>query len=297
MKYLMILPLALLLSISSFAQDYSGTYTLNTGSGQIILVLEKNESGIYNGSLSGNNTVIKITGQVLNGLLSGRAGDENSPVVFVAGIQNQVLTLTMAEVDLYGNINPATSQVLSFIRSDKSPPSIAQNSGDVIINNTVLSKEQIREIATRYGVEPKAGNYWYDPVSGLYGVSGYPSYGFMFPGHNFGVLQKNASSGNTGVLINGRELPQLEWAVLSYVIGYYIQPGSYWLDSNGNVGYEGNKNPVLNLFVLARQNNYNGKGVGGDNFWSSRFSAGNSNQDNSQGYVSVPGYGPVGYGF
>ncbi|MEZ5148522.1 MAG: hypothetical protein R2759_15995 [Bacteroidales bacterium] len=26
-------------------------------------------------------------------------------------------------------------------------------------------------------------------------------------------------------------------------------------------------------------------------------SAGNSNADNTQGYVSVPGYGPVGYGF
>lgn len=35
----------------------------------------------------------------------------------------------------------------------------------------------------------------------------------------------------------------------------------------------------------------------GDHFWSSRFGAGNYNADNSQGYVNVPDYGPVGYGF
>ena len=33
-----------------------------------------------------------------------------------------------------------------------------------------------------------------------------------------------------------------------------------------------------------------------DNFWSTSFSAGNYNADNTEGYVSVPGYGPVDYG-
>ena len=43
-------------------------------------------------------------------------------------------------------------------------------------------------------------------------------------------------------------------------------------------------------------NNYKGAGSRGDNFWSTCFSAGNSNAQNTQGYVSVPGHGPVGYG-
>jgi hypothetical protein len=119
----------------------------------------------------------------------------------------------------------------------------------------------------------------------------------MYPGHNFGVLSRNASAGNTGVIVNGRELPQLEWAIWSYILGYYVQPGSYWMDATGNVGNEGYNIPVVNLFAAARKNSYSGKGGGGDNFWSSCFGAGNSNADNSQGYVSVPGYGPVGYGF
>jgi hypothetical protein len=45
---------------------------------------------------------------------------------------------------------------------------------------------------------------------------------------------------------------------------------------------------------------YDDTGVGAsgapDQFWSTGFSAGNSNADNSEGYVSVPGYGPVSYG-
>jgi hypothetical protein len=297
MKSYTLFIIALFVMVNMYAQDFSGKYTLNTAAGQVTLVLQKNETGTYTGSLSDNNSVIKLAGQVQNGFLRGKVGEEGSNIVFAAAIQNQVLNFTMAQADLYGNINQSASQVLSFVRSGETASNLTQTSGAVIINNKVLSKEQLRDIVTRYGVEPKAGNYWYDPVSGLYGVTGYPSYGFMYPGHNFGVLSRNASSGNTGVLINGRELPQAEWAVLSYVIGYYVQPGSYWLDSQGNVGNSGNNTPVLNLFVLARQNGYSGKGSGGDNFWSSRFGAGNSNADNTQGYVSVPGYGPVGYGF
>jgi hypothetical protein len=297
MKAFILAHVMLFIVISSYAQDYSGTYTL-TPSGQIILKLVKSDAGTYTGSLSGNNNVFKLSGQVQNGILKGRVGEAvGDNILFVAVMQNQVLTFTMADADLNGNLNPATTQRLTFVKSGETVAASAQNKSDVVINNIVLTRSQLLEIVKRYGVEPKPGNYWYDRVSGLYGVYGYPSFGFMYPGHNFGVLSRNASSGNTGVLINGRELPQLEWAVWSYILGSYIQPGSYWFDSQGNVGYTGNNFAVVNLFTAARKNGYAGKGNGGDNFWSSRFSSGNSNADNSQGYVSVPGYGPVGYGF
>jgi hypothetical protein len=306
MRSIFILILAFTTIFSLNGQDFSGTYEANTASGQIILSLSKNDGGGYTGSLSGNNNSVPVAGQVTNGQLKGKIGDPGSNIIFSAGIKNQVITFTMADADQNGNINQATSQVLTFLRAGSTAPAApqtgnapaaVQNRGDVRINNITLSGEQIRDLVSRYGIEPKPGNYWYDSTSGLFGVYGYPSYGFMYPGHNFGQLSRDASGGNTGVLINGRELPQQEWAIWSYMIGYYVQPGSYWFQSNGNVGYEGNNMPVLNMFVIARQNSYSGKGSGGDNFWSSRFGAGNSNSDNSQGYVSVPGYGPVGYGF
>jgi hypothetical protein len=281
---------------ASYCQDYSGAYTL-TPTGQITLKLVKDPSGTYSGTLSGNNNVFRLTGNVQNGILKGRVGDEATNILFIAGFRDQALIFTMADADASGNLNQTTAQVLTFVRSGVTLSGNSQNSNEVIINNTVLTNVQIQEIVKRYGIAPKPGKYWYDSLSGLYGVYGYPSFGFMYPGHNFGTLSKDASAGNTGVLVNGRELPQLEWAVWSYILGSYIQPGSYWLDSQGNVGYTGYNVAVVNLFAAARKNGYTGKGSGGDNFWSSRFSAGNSNADNSQGYVSVPGYGPVGYGF
>jgi len=58
-----------------------------------------------------------------------------------------------------------------------------------------------------------------------------------------------------------------------------------------NAGVEGGP-ALVNYRTLAAR-----KSQGNDNFWSSRYGAGNSSADGSQGYVSVPGYGPVGYGF
>jgi hypothetical protein len=167
----------------------------------------------------------------------------------------------------------------------------------VVINGLTLSEGQIAELEETYGVRPRPGTYWYDQRSGLYGVVGFPAYGFMYPNHAFGTLSRNASNGDTSVVVNGRELPQSEWAVWSHILGYAIQPGAYWFDHTGNAGYEGNPFPTVNLFAAAQQNGYGPAAGQGDNFWSTRFSAGNFDAGNQRGYVSVPGHGPVGYGF
>ena len=172
----------------------------------------------------------------------------------------------------------------------------AQVTEKVIINGNELSSLQLAQLETRYKVKAQAGNYWYDSESGLYGMVGQAAYGFMYPNHNFGELDRSASNGNTGVLVNGRELPQAEWVVWSQVLGYWIQQGSYWFDSNGNAGYVGNPTPVVNLYSAASQNAYSGNSAEGGGFWSTRFSAGNSYAGNQTGYVSLPGGGVVGYG-
>ena len=281
-------------NVEIYGDEFAGTYsTIDEMTGQkISLDLRANENGTYSGSLNDNYNIIQVVGQLQDGSLKGSVGEGANPLKFEAHNQNQLLIFTVFSQ------NPlADNQVWKFTRSGISDTEYQDKQGKVIINNIPLSEDQIREIISRYGVEPIAGNYWYDSSSGLYGATGYPAYGFMYPGHNFGTLSRNASAGNTNVIINGRELPQIEWAVWSYILGYYIQPGNYWLDSQGNAGYVGYTTPVVNLFVAAQQNAYSGQGSGGDNFWSTRFSAGNSNADNTQGYVSVPGYGPIGYGF
>jgi hypothetical protein len=117
----------------------------------------------------------------------------------------------------------------------------------------------------------------------------------MYAGHDFGPLPEDASAGNTGVYLNGRNLTIAEVAILISVTGVAWQPGRYWFDAQGNVGVDGNPQALGNLYLIARARGVGGGG--GDNFWSSRFSAGNYDSDNKRGYVSVPGIGPVGYGF
>lgn len=188
---------------------------------------------------------------------------------------------------------------------DNGNPAPTEVSGQTIINGIPLTSGQIAQFTQTYGMKPLPGNYWYDNKSGLYGVLGYSSYGFMFPGHNLGTMARNASNGNTGVLVNGRELPQPEWAMWSQMLGSVITPGEYWLDESGNAGNVGNPVPTVNLYTATQNNAYRGSSQGstdygsggGDNFWSSRFSAGNYDSGNQRGYVSVPGYGPIGYGF
>ena len=70
-----------------------------------------------------------------------------------------------------------------------------------------------------------------------------------------GPMPANCSGGGTRVFVNGRELHPQEVAVLSQLGS--VTPGCYWMDSNGNFGYE----PQLgNLYVLARQRNRSRRG-------------------------------------
>ena len=175
------------------------------------------------------------------------------------------------------------------------PVSFPSPNGQVSVNGRVLGEAEVQQMTQIYGVRPLEGHWWYDPISGLYGAQGQPAVGFMYAGHDFGPLAEDASAGTSSTWINGRRLTEFELLQLASITGGMVLPGSFWLDSQGYIGAEGNPTPLANLVSLVQSQS--ASAGGGDNFWSSRFSAGNSNANNTQGYVSVPGYGPVGYGF
>lgn len=186
---------------------------------------------------------------------------------------------------------PAAAAPPAAAKVDGAPQ--AGGSGDVVINGSALTQRHRDEFVQRYGVAPVPGSYWYDARSGLWGLAGQAAAGFLLPGHDFGALRADASSGRTGIFLNGREMPQAEVLVFGALVGP-IAPGRYWLDGTGNYGYEGLAIPAGNLYVMAAASARGGGG--GDNFWSSRFARGNSSADNSMGYVSIPGVGSVTYG-
>lgn len=135
------------------------------------------------------------------------------------------------------------------------------NSRHVFINGMRLSDEQLADLERTYRTHVQDGAYWYDRICGAWGVQGGPTLGFIQAGLALGgSLQTDASNGDTGVFINGRQLHRLD------VIGLQqlgpVLPGRYWVDAMGNVGFEGGM-MFGNLWLLAQQRVANGARDGG----------------------------------
>ncbi len=292
-----------------WSQDFSGSYQLQQDEGAITVKIVQDPKGAITGVMHADGTEYALKGKQQGESATGTLSATDETLRFTARFIKGMLALTLSapsaqpgsqadsETLIFQRTpKPATSQS-SLPTQNKPPPKAMDKPGTVKINGVTLSQDQINGLHQAYGAKPLPGNYWYDAKSGLYGVIGFQAFGFMRPGHEFGKPDPNASRGNTGVFVNGRQLPQSEWGIWSQILGYMIQPGRYWLDANGNAGYEGNPIPTENLYLAAQRNAYRGGGHGGSDTWSSRFSSGGYDSGGERGYVSVPGYGPVGYGF
>jgi hypothetical protein len=170
-------------------------------------------------------------------------------------------------------------------RSQMAATPAAEPGTGVFINGQELSQQQVLALAATYRYAPPRGRFWYDTVSGAWGVEGHETVGFILPGYDYGGLAANASAGNTGVFINGREINMIEAAGLQRTFGAVYQ-GHWWLDGRtGNYGIEGNPMPMGNILAALRAQGRGGSG--GDNFWSSATARGNSSGGCS--YINVGG--------
>lgn len=102
-----------------------------------------------------------------------------------------------------------------------------------------LAAGTIRALEQHYGARVLSGRYWYDDISGLWGLEGGPAAGRMDPGLRLGGrLRASASRSDTGVFINGREIHWQELRFLQQCFGQVI-PGRYWLNAQGIGGFDG----------------------------------------------------------
>jgi hypothetical protein len=144
----------------------------------------------------------------------------------------------------------------------------------VIINGVQLSDQELA--AT--GVPIPDGAYWYDAVCGAWGYQGGPCAGFTAPGLRVGgPLRADASNGNTGVFVNGRHLHMQDVMALQRLGP--VLPGRYWVDAQGNCGFEGGP-AFVNLRAAAAQ--AGGAGAGGP--WSYTSSSGASVAGDGEGH-------------
>lgn len=141
----------------------------------------------------------------------------------------------------------------------------------VFVNGERVTQDDfVRELG-RLGLPMTAqvpdGDYWYDPVSGLWGVRGGPTIGQMPPGLELGGELEADASGDAGtrIFINGRELHPAEVLYLQGLVGSTI-PGRYWMNAVGVGGFEGGP-AFFDLLALARQqtagSGYNRRGLFG----------------------------------
>jgi len=128
----------------------------------------------------------------------------------------------------------------------------------VVVNDVRLGDDELAALESEFQLRIADGEYWYDSVSGAWGMQGGPTKGFVPAGLGFGgELSPDASRGATGVYVNGRELHLLDVIALQRFT--QVPQGRYWLDAQGNGGLEG-EGASFNLYALAASAGGNGPG-------------------------------------
>ena len=146
--------------------------------------------------------------------------------------------------------DPAAAAAPALERSGSGggPGGPAAPTRSVVINGERLSDETIGTLEKAFRVRIMDGQFWYDKMNGSWGVQGGPASGFIMPGLDLGgPLRADASNGNTGVFINGRQLHQIDVTRLSQLGPVY--QGRYWMDAWGNMGIEGMP-ALLNIWAV-----------------------------------------------
>ncbi|MFO1198348.1 MAG: hypothetical protein U1E86_15385 [Burkholderiaceae bacterium] len=145
---------------------------------------------------------------------------------------------------------------------------------EVTVNGTVLDARTLQALEKGYQSRVPPGRYWYDAVSGAWGLEGGPAAGQILPGLPLGgPLRADASRGRTGVFVNGRELHSLDVAALRRCV--QVVPGRYWVQANGVGGYE-NAPPSFDLAALCGARGGGRGGTQCDNYGNGQFNCSNS---------------------
>ncbi len=100
-------------------------------------------------------------------------------------------------------------------------------------------------------------------------------------------MPADASKGNTGVFINGRETNPTEAGFFQRVFGA-VYLGRWWLDGQtGNVGLEGNPMPVANLGVALQQAE---RSAGGSGYrWRDEITRSSGGAEGGCVWLNMPG--------
>jgi hypothetical protein len=281
---LSVLLAAALAAVALQAADFTGTF-LNDDEG-LELVLEAKADGTLVGHMSADDDQRLVSGTAIEDAFVGRIFLNHGPIPLIGRMRGDALELVMGPLDepmrIWNLRRASTSDAAQGPATSGSSP-VAAGIRNVVINGIALPLETLNALERQYRIRIEDADYWYDPLCGAWGLRGGPTLGFIPAGMKLGgPLAADASGKGTGVFLNGREAHAQDVLALQSILGP-VMPGRYFVDAQGNAGYEGGI-PLVNLVVAARQAAQQRGGGAGN--WSSRLlDAGGAWDGNGSGYV------------
>ncbi|KAK1387745.1 hypothetical protein POM88_015923 [Heracleum sosnowskyi] len=112
----------------------------------------------------------------------------------------------------------------------------------VIVNGKPLCQEELVQLLSCPNPprKLKPRKYWYDKSSGLWGMEGKKPCQFITPRLNVGdFMWRNASNGNTNILVNNREITKPELYMMQVAGINCVRQPHFWCSPDGSFQEEG----------------------------------------------------------
>jgi len=233
---------------------YAGIYR----SHDVVIEIRGAGAGRFTGTIQSQGQAIPFTARETGSALVGNFTVDGEKIEFHATLQGTTLTFATEDESYLltreGTRAPAARKGTESTAAGKkmAPSARATQARPLRINRVIIGEDQVRKFEQEHRIRIPGGDFWYDQVSGAWGLDGGPTIGFTTPGMRLGgPLPADASRGDTGVFINGRELPLADVVGLQQ-INVPVARGRWWVDSGGNFGVEGTPLPLGNLFQFSR---------------------------------------------
>ncbi len=238
-----------LLCLTSIACAASSPFVGRYEGEGVVLVIEKDTGDQFSGVISIYDESVVFTCREQDDALVGALIIDDDRVPFRMTLNGTALMFTVdSETQMLMKQSPGSAE-----GEKAAPEGMGVDPVSILrVNGVTIAEEQVHRYEQEMRMKIPRGDFWYDRVSGAWGITGAPTVGFTKPGMDLGgPLKADASNGNTGVFINGRQL-HIQDVVGLTNLGVPVQQGRWWVDYQGNFGFEGNAIAIGNLFQFSR---------------------------------------------